>query len=93
MNEKMREPSILPLPIGAARAEGLSRGDMKRFITLADLAGRLRMDRRTVRRWLDRAGVPRYTFGPGRNCAVRYDEGDVERFLQACRYRTKGGWA
>ena len=89
MNETMQLT-----PLKNAKSLGRSgRGPMKRFITLAKLAQRLSMDRRTARRWLDRAGVPRYTFGPGRNCAVRYDEGDVERFLQACRYRTKGGRA
>lgn len=59
------------------------------MVTLRELAERWRMDRKTVRRVLDQAGIRCYLFGPSRNASVRYRRNDVEAFLQACANREK----
>jgi len=59
------------------------------MVTLKELADNWRMDRKTVRRLLDQAGIRCYLFGPSRNASVRYRRNDVEGFLQACANRQK----
>jgi hypothetical protein len=61
----------------------------KEMITLAELSTRWSMDRKTVRRLLDQAGVKCYVFGPKRNSSVRYAKDDVEKFLEKCSWRGK----
>ncbi len=61
----------------------------KEMLTLAELASRWSMDRKTVRRLLDQAGVKSYVFGPKRNSSVRYAKSDVEKYLEKCSFRGK----
>lgn len=71
------------------RSAGQTRHFVSEMVTLKELAENWRMDRKTVRRLLDQAGIRCYLFGPSRNASVRYRRTDVEGFLQACANRQK----
>ena len=51
------------------------------FVSLKTLARQWDCSRTTASRLLERAGVPAYYLGHGRNGAKRYLKRDVDRFL------------
>jgi hypothetical protein len=51
------------------------------FVSVKTLAKRWDCSRTTVTRLLERAGVPAYYFGRGRNGSKRYRRDDIDRFL------------
>ena len=59
------------------------------MVTLAELSRAWRMDRKTVRRLLDDAGVPCYVLCAKRNGSIRYAKAEVQRFLQRCADQKK----
>jgi excisionase family DNA binding protein len=55
------------------------------YITLRDLAERLRCSRNTIRRHLREGGVKAILLGSGRNATVRYVRREVDDFLRRNR--------
>ena len=66
-----------------------SFGNIDELISLAEIARRVKLSRRTVREHLLRDGVPAYVFGSTRNSAVRYRKRDIDQWLDRCRMRQK----
>jgi len=71
------------------RAPALAARPESEMVTLAELARQWRMDRKTVRRLLEAAGVPCYVFCARRNGSIRYSRSEVESYLRMCKGRTK----
>jgi hypothetical protein len=61
-----------------------SSGESKhsdQFVSVKTLAKLWECSRTTVSRLLEKAGVPAYYFGRGRNGSKRYLKDDIDRFL------------
>ncbi len=52
------------------------------FVSLKTLAAQWNCSKTTVSRLLDKAGVPAFYFGRGRNGLKRYKKEDIDRFVQ-----------
>ena len=52
------------------------------FVSVKTLAAQWNCSKTTVSRLLDKAGVPAFYFGRGRNGLKRYKKEDIDRFLQ-----------
>jgi len=52
------------------------------FVSVKMLAAQWEVSKTTVSRLLEKAGVPAFYFGRGRNGSKRYRKKDVDRFLQ-----------
>lgn len=52
------------------------------FVSVKTLAARWDCSKTTASRLLDKAGVPAFYFGRGRNGSKRYKKEDIDRFLQ-----------
>ncbi|GJQ28064.1 MAG: hypothetical protein HBSAPP02_30960 [Phycisphaerae bacterium] len=52
------------------------------FVSMKSLAAQWNCSKTTVSRLLDKAGVPAFYFGRGRNGLKRYKKEDIDRFLQ-----------
>ena len=57
------------------------RGDEIRFFTILQVAERLSVSTRTVRRWIDGEGLVAHRFG----AALRIAEGDLKAFIASRR--------
>ncbi len=65
------------------RPERQEHLDGRLTVSLKTLARMLDAHRSSVRRWLRDAGIKPVVLGRGRNGAIRYLWGDVERWLQS----------
>jgi hypothetical protein len=54
------------------------------YVSLAGIAEELGASRSAVRSWLASGGVEAYTFGCGRNAAIRYERDQVEAWIESC---------
>ncbi len=52
------------------------------FVSVKTLAAQWNCSKTTVSRLLDKAGVPAFYFGRGRNGLKRYKKVDIDRFVQ-----------
>jgi excisionase family DNA binding protein len=59
----------------------------ERYATLPEVAERLKVSRRTVYRWIKNGDLNAYQFGR----EYRITERDLKDFLEAHRFRAKGG--
>jgi excisionase family DNA binding protein len=59
----------------------------ERYLTLPEVAERLKVSRRTVYRWIKSGDLDAYQFGR----EYRITERDLKDFLEAHRTRAKGG--
>lgn len=55
------------------------------YVSLRELAERMKCSRHTIRRHLREGGVKAIMLGSGRNATVRYVRREVEDFLRRCR--------
>jgi excisionase family DNA binding protein len=59
----------------------------ERYLTLPEVAERLQVSRRTVYRWIKSGDLDAYQFGR----EYRITESALKRFLEAHRFRARGG--
>ena len=59
----------------------------ERYLTLPEVAERLQVSRRTVYRWIKNGDLDAYQFGR----EYRITESALKDFLEAHRFRAKGG--
>lgn len=52
------------------------------FVSVKTLAAKWDCSKTTVSRLLDKAGVPAFYFGRGRNGSKRYKKEDIDRYLK-----------
>lgn len=64
-----------------SRARGASPPSARPMLTAADVAERLRVSERTIRRWIDSRRLKAYRL----NRAVRVSEDDLQSFLEQGR--------
>lgn len=69
------------------RRPHLQKPNLEDWVSLADLERSRQMSRATLRRFLEREGVPAVKIGNSRNATVRYRLSDVERAFS--RWMTK----
>jgi excisionase family DNA binding protein len=58
----------------------------ERYLTLPEVAEKLKVSRRTVYRWIKAGDLDAYQFGR----EYRITESDLKEFLEARRFRAKG---
>jgi len=59
----------------------------ERYLTLPEVAERLKVSRRTIYRWIKNGELNAYQFGR----EYRITEGALKQFLEAHQFRAKGG--
>ncbi len=57
----------------------------REFVSPKRLAEEWSVSVPTVKRICDKAGIPVYYLGHGKNGTVRYDRADTDKYLQSCK--------
>jgi hypothetical protein len=70
----------------AAATESQRIPESERLVSLKTLAQGFEVDRASVRRWLQEAGIRAVVLGKGRNGAIRYRWRDVQEWIASRQF-------